>query len=401
MTEKTAKMRIGVLASHPIQYQAPLFRELAREVDLTVYFAHRQTAEGQARAGYGVAFDWDVDLLSGYASEFLQNQAKNPNVFNYGGCDTPEIATIIQKGDFDAFIVTGWYLKSYWQAIRACRRHGVPVLVRGDSQLHTPRSWLKRMAKKVVYRWIMRQFDGYLYVGKRNLEYLLYYGATRERCFFSPHFIDVDWFRTKSHQTDEERRALRLSLGVQEDEKLLLFVGRLVEMKCPSDLLKAAALLKAQGVAVRPVYVGSGRLEADLVKQAQRLGIKASFAGFKNQSELPVIYAAADLFILPSESETWGLTVNEAQACGTLAVISTAVGCMPDLIADGMTGKSYVSGDLRALADAVMTMLPRVQTEACLKALQDKSAEYSVSNAVAGIITAISSVAQGKVKLHG
>ena len=56
--------RIGFLISHPIQYYAPIFRELAKRCDLTVFFAHRQTAEQQASAGFGVAFDWDVDLLS-------------------------------------------------------------------------------------------------------------------------------------------------------------------------------------------------------------------------------------------------------------------------------------------------------------------------------------------------
>ncbi len=61
-------LRVGVLISHPIQYYTPIFRELAKLCDLTVFFAHRQTAEQQAQAGFGVAFDWDIDLLSGYRS---------------------------------------------------------------------------------------------------------------------------------------------------------------------------------------------------------------------------------------------------------------------------------------------------------------------------------------------
>ena len=64
-------LRIGFLVSHPIQYFTPIFRELAKQCDLTVFYAHRQTAEQQARSGFGVAFDWDVDLLAGYHSRFL------------------------------------------------------------------------------------------------------------------------------------------------------------------------------------------------------------------------------------------------------------------------------------------------------------------------------------------
>src|SRR3954471_4092901 len=103
--------RLGVLASHPIQYQAPLFRELAKRLDLKVFFAHRQTAQQQAEAGFGTAFDWDVDLLSGYAHMFLENRAPRPGVGRFLGCDTPEVANRIATGRFDAFLVTGWNLR--------------------------------------------------------------------------------------------------------------------------------------------------------------------------------------------------------------------------------------------------------------------------------------------------
>src|ERR1700737_1181631 len=164
-------MRVGILASHPIQYQAPWCREVAKETDLHVFFAHRQSAAEQGKAGFGVPFDWDVDLLSGYAHTFLPNIARNPSVNRFSGCDTPQIAGIIsgklktenlksgngfsvsesqrvRSSPFDAFIVSGWNLKSYWQAVRACRRAGIPVLVRGDSQLQTPRSRIFESAKK-------------------------------------------------------------------------------------------------------------------------------------------------------------------------------------------------------------------------------------------------------------
>ena len=133
--------RIGFLVSHPIQYYTPIFRALAKQCALTVFFAHRQTAEQQARAGFGVTFDWDVDLLSGYESRFLVNVARRPSTERFGGCDTPSIAAEIAGGNFDAFVVPGWALRSYWQAARACRRLGVPVLVRGDFASRHSAQW--------------------------------------------------------------------------------------------------------------------------------------------------------------------------------------------------------------------------------------------------------------------
>ena len=98
-------MRLGILTSHPIQYQAPWFRALAGSLDLEVFFAHRQAAQEQA--DFGTAFEWDVDLLSGYPHRFLRNVSQRPGVNHFSGCDTPELATIIQRGGFTAFVVSG------------------------------------------------------------------------------------------------------------------------------------------------------------------------------------------------------------------------------------------------------------------------------------------------------
>jgi len=171
------KYQIGILASHPIQYQAPIFRALARMSDTTVFYAHRQTGIDQANAGFGQPFEWDVDLHSGFQSQYLDNVSPRPSVSHFRGCDTPEIASIISRGNYDGFVVTGWHLKSYWQAVFACRRQGVPVIVRGDSQLSSKMPLLKRMVKKVVYPGMLKNFDGYLYVGERNREYLSHYGV--------------------------------------------------------------------------------------------------------------------------------------------------------------------------------------------------------------------------------
>ena len=122
-------MHLAVVASHPIQYHAPLFRELARRLDLTVFYAHRATPVDQARAGFGVGFEWDIDLLSGYEHAFLRNLAKRPGLDRFGGCDTPEIGARLAEGRFDAVLVPGWHLKTYLQAGLAAKRLGLPVFV--------------------------------------------------------------------------------------------------------------------------------------------------------------------------------------------------------------------------------------------------------------------------------
>jgi glycosyltransferase involved in cell wall biosynthesis len=382
-------MRLGVLATHPIQYHAPLYRALAERIDLEVYFAHEQTAQGQAKAGFGVAFEWDVPLLDGYSYQFLRNRAKNPDVSTFAGCHTPEIADVIARERFDAFLVNGWYNRSLWQAMRACWRTRTPLFVRGDSQLGTPRSLPFRIAKEAFYRAFIPRFDGYLVVGQRAREYYEYYGAREDRMFFTPHFIDNAWFRAQA--ADVDPGALRAELGVSDDTALMLFVGKFIPKKRPADVIRAARQLQDRGRSVQVVLVGSGELEDELRATAQALDVPVHFAGFKNQSELPHYYVGADLLVLPSDGgETWGLVVNEAMACGLPAVVSDAVGCAPDLIDPGETGETYPLGDINALASALEQALRWAGSPPTRDALGRKMSIYSLDTAVEGTLQALS-----------
>ena len=372
--------RIGFLVSHPIQYYAPIFRELARRCDLTVFFAHRQTAEQQARAGFGVAFDWDVDLLSGYDSRFLVNVARQPSTDRFAGCDTPGVADEIASGRFDAFVMPGWALRCYWQAVRACRRLGVPVLVRGDSQLGMQRNSAVRIAKALAFSHLLRRFDGFLYVGQRNREYLLHYGVPAGRLFFSPHCVDNDAFAAASG-----------GIGRPEGRRRVLFVGKLIGRKHPADLLHAVARLRDKPVQI--AFAGAGELEPELRKIAAASSVDADFMGFVNQSELPAAYASADVLVLPSDGqETWGLVVNEAMACGIPAIVSDVVGCGPDLIDPGQTGATFPFGDVAALASAIESVLA-LDPEQTRRHLAAKMALYSPARAATAVVDAATTLA--------
>lgn len=382
-------MRLGILASHPIQYQAPWFRGLAEVADVTVFFAHRQTATEQGKAGFGVAFDWDIDLLAGYRHMFLKNVAAAPSVNAYAGCDTPDIAEIMQREKFDAFIVNGWYLKSFLQAAAACRGAGTPVFIRGDSQFGMSPSLLKRAVKELTHRILLRRFDGFLYVGQRNAEYLKHYGAPKERMFFVPHFVDNAWFAARAVEALPQRDTLRASWGATPDSVVALFVGKFVEKKRPSDLLRAVGA--GENSRTIAVFVGSGELEQSLREEAKALGVKVHFAGFKNQSELPAFYASADVLVLPSNAgETWGLVVNEAMACGLPAVVSDAVGCVPDLIEEHQTGFSFPLGNEHALMERLRLVEQKKRAGHDWRpALQTKLQTYSLETAVTGTMRAI------------
>jgi glycosyltransferase involved in cell wall biosynthesis len=211
-------------------------------------------------------------------------------------------------------------------------------------------------------------------VGTRSEEYFRYYGA--KRVVRSPHFVDNRAFRSGAR-----RGTLRAEWGIDDKTLAVLFVGKLIDKKRPADVV--AACHRVPGT--RAIIVGDGPLKATMPSDA-------TFLGFRNQSELPSIYAAADVLVLPSDrQETWGLVINEAMAAGLPVIASDAVGCVPDLITPGVTGDRFPAGDVDALAAALRALRddpkrgPRMAAAA-----SERVSAYTAERAAAGVMEAVS-----------
>lgn len=390
--------RIGILSTHPIQYYSPWYRALAarEDIDLQVYYAHQQTAEGQALAGFGVAFEWDVPLLDGYPYKFLQNVARRPNVCDYWGCDTPGIAEHIERERFDAFIVHGWYNRSFWRAMRACWRTRTPLLIRGDSQLLTSHSLVRRLVKRWYYSRFIPRFDAYLVVGARAREYYLAFGAKAERMFFAPHFVDNDFFAAAADRLQGRRDELRRQLGIDESAVVFLFAGKYIAKKRPLDFVDAVHRAARSTPRIVGVMVGDGPLRSEIEARSAALRAPIHMCGFMNQSKISEAYMLANMLALPSDcGETWGLVVNEAMASGLPAMVSDQVGCTPDLVHNGRTGYVYTCGDVEQLAQLMVFAAGHPQdVQSCANAARDLIHRYSVAEAVRGTCAAVAAVAQ-------
>ena len=342
--------RVGILATHPVQYHAPWFRYLASRVSLTVFYAHEQSPEDQAEAGFDVEFEWDNDLLGGYEYRWLHNISSHQFKQRFLRYNTPDIYGIVREGGFSGFLVLGWNYLSAWQACRACLKSAVPVFMRGDSQLCNRRSAPVLLLKRFVYPYGLGRFSGHLYVGTRNREYLTSYGVPVKRLYYAPHFVDCEHFQTgaKMAELSGQCSRIRKRHRIPENAFVYAFVGKLIEKKRPGDFLEGVRryLQQDEGRDIHALVVGDGPLRNSLRKTADSLGDRVHFTGFINQSEIPAYYRTADVVVLPSDArESWGLVVNEAAACGRPAVVSEEVGCRPDLIDNKYTGFSYRLGD--------------------------------------------------------
>lgn len=392
--------KIAVIATHPIQYHAPWFRALAThpEIDLEVFYCHRATPQEQASAGFNVEFDWDVSLLDGYQHRFLQNVARKPSLSGFAGLDTPEISDIVKAENFDAVIVNGWNYKSAWQTMRACWRTKTPVMVRSDSHLHTERSFPKKALKLPLYRWFIPKVDGCCAVGTWSRDYFLHYGARPERVFIVPHVVDVDFFRKEAEALRSQSVELRRQWQLDDEATVFLFAGKFVEKKRPLDFIKAIAMANQNGKQVMGLMVGDGPLRQACEDEVRNTNAPIRFAGFLNQSKMPMAYAAADALVLPSDGgETWGMVVNEAMASGRPCFVSDHVGCGPDLIVPGETGDVFPLGDIAALASLLGSYAERREGLKDMGARAGHEAyRNSVGVAVESVMSAIDAVSKGR-----
>ncbi|NBB16038.1 glycosyltransferase [Caulobacter sp. SLTY] len=357
-------LRLGALLTHPIQYYSPWLRHLAGQADLKVYYAHQQTAQGQAKAGFGQAFEWDVPLLDGYDWQWLDNISKRPGIDHFAGCDTPEIDGIIARERFDGFMMMGWNRKSFLQAGWACYRTGTPLLMRTDSNLTSPRSALTLAVKRAAYSAILPRVGHYLSPGSRTDAYLRHYAVSEDRIHRLPHMIDVERFAAGAAKAraNGDAAAFRARHGAGEGDRVFLFVAKMIAKKRPMLLLEALERARAAGPQIKVWFAGDGPLRAELETKAKALDLPVAFLGFVNQSQLPTVYAAADCQVLPSDTEeTWGLVVNEGFACGLPAIVSTEAGCAPELIQDGVTGWTMLQPDPDHLAQLMLTASAKVR----------------------------------------
>ena len=345
-------VRLGILTTHPIQYQVPWFRALAKlaEINLTVFFCMIPD-EVQQGDGFGVPFKWDIPLLEGYRYEVLENTASKPSISNFYGCDTPGIGEIVKNGGFDAFIVNGWVVKSCIQLLFACRKYNVPCIVRGESNALCLRAWWKRL----FHRYLLGIYSAFLNIGESNKDFYLQNGVPDKKIFFAPYCVENERFTKEAGTLYSEREVIRSGWGIKPSSFTFLFCAKFIRKKRPMDLLKAMMLALQEmdnpGMSIHLLMVGEGELREECEHFALENHLPVTFTGFLNQSEITRVYVASDCIVLPSDyGETWGLVVNEAMACGLPAIVSNRVGCSRDIVRKGLTGEIFPFGDVKALS---------------------------------------------------
>jgi glycosyltransferase involved in cell wall biosynthesis len=386
--------RLAIVLSHPVQYYSPWFQWLAaqRALEFRVFYLWEFGVTAQRDPQFGKTFKWDLDLLSGYDSEFVPNVSRDPGTHHFNGLDNPALPERLAAWQPDALLLFGYNWRSHLRALWWARRARVPVILRGDSHLlgRGGPGLLRRLALGTLFR----QFAAFASVGVANRDYFRAFGVPDKKIFFAPHSVDAARFDSGDASTRVAAARLRSELGL-DSRRVVLFAGKLHERKQPLELLQAFHAVATRSDAL--VFVGDGPERARLEELARsRRDREVRFLPFANQTEMPVRYLAADIFALPSRGsyETWGLAVNEAMHLGLPCLVSDLVGCQRDLVTPGETGWVFRADDRAALAQTLRDALrvPREQLEHLGHAARERVSHYTYAETTAGLLAALASL---------
>jgi glycosyltransferase involved in cell wall biosynthesis len=299
------------------------------------------------------------------------------------------LARDLYKNPVDLVIMPGYHRAEYWAMLVVCillrRKRAVfcdSTLV--DRQRAAWREWAKR--------WFFVWCNGFFCYGIRSKEYLMSYGVSESKIAYRcqaaalPHGYGVD--KVLAHYQSNWHG--------QPDEPRFLYVGRLSIEKGLDDLFEAFCVLYKRLPGARLDLVGAGPLADELRRRVITLKMAhaISFLGSKGLEEIAVLFQASTALVLPSHSEPWGLVVNEALSYGCPVVVSSACGCVPDLVREGITGYAFEAGnvdDLVKAMDSVRHLSKDRQAVArqCLEVVSDYTPERAATQILDGCVRMI------------
>lgn len=330
-------IKLAIITSHPIQYNAPLFELLATEaeIDLMVFYTWGEESFGQKYdPDFQREISWDIPLLDGYNYTFCENVSKRPGSNHFFGIVTPNLTKQVAQWGAEIVWVWGWSFQSHLQVMRHFKGK-IPVWFRGDSTLldETPGFSIKKCVRRLVLRLIFSHVDKVFYVGSHNKNYYLKCGVRSNQLIYAPHAVDNDRFALDGIDNLSMIKELKELLKIKEGDVVFLFAGKFEQKKNPFFLVKMAKYFNADFY--KFILVGNGILEKQLRNECCR-DSRIKFLDFQNQTIMPSLYRIANFFILPSigPGETWGLALNESLASGTPVIASNRCGAAIDLITE-------------------------------------------------------------------
>lgn len=324
----------------PTSYLIPLWREI------------KARTHGSARIVFleeNLTQSWDIDLQKSPDMELLKGSRSTKFL---------RLLQLIGRRDVELVHLAGWGRPLLLVAMAAAWIRHIPVVMETDTPLPVGLPLWKRAVKRLLYPLLFKLPSRFMPGGSRQTAYLQHYGVARERITMARMTVDVTAISRYVDETAGAQRAkIRQHLGIPDETTVFLYVGRMEPHKGLQELVEAFGSLSTVGVeSAALMLVGEGSMRGMLEKTAA-VDSRILLTGRLSGTALLDAYAAADVFVLASRFEPWGLVVNEAMAAGLPVIATDRVGCVDDLVVEGKTGRVVPAESVSALAAAMESLL--------------------------------------------
>lgn len=373
--------KLAIISTHPIQYNAPLFKLLHERnvIEIMVFYTWGDSVLlNKYDPGFGINTFIDRTLLEKYQYTFVFNTASNKGSSHFFGIINPSIIELIKMYKPTALLVYGWSFYSHLQILRHFKKK-IPILFRGDSTILNEINFFKKIIRTQFLKWVYSKIDYALYVGKNNYDYYKIAGLPSSKLIFVPHAIDIEKFEKLTSLQTERVVDFRNKLQIPKNDFIFLYAGKFEKNKNVELLLKAFMESKFNNQ-VHLLLVGNGILQDKFLKMSVNNN-QIHYLEFQSYLDMPAIYELCDVFVLPSNKETWGLCVNEAMANGKPIIVSDKCGCAIDLIDGNDIGYIFESKNIQDLKNKLQQIYSEREIFPLKKEIvKNKIASYSFEN---------------------
>ena len=327
----------------PTSYHLPLWREIkaSASVEMRVIFLAENLTQ-----------PWNLDLQDDPTAEVLRGSWAVKLV---------RLWQLIGRRDVELVGLAGWGHSLLMAALLFAGLRRIPVTMESDTQYEPAAAWWRRVLKRLVLPVLFRVPRLFFPTGTRQAAYFMRYGVPRARIRIAQMTVDV---RSIMARVDRYR-AQAASASGGDKPTVFLYVGRLEPHKGIQDLLDAFVDLPQEDGKSHLIIVGDGSMRG-LVESTARIHPAVEYLGRLSGNALIHAYSRADVFVLPSHVEPWGLVINEAMAAGLPVIATDRVGCVDDLVREGKNGRVVPSACPARLSEAMRTFVQQPEIVATM-----------------------------------
>jgi glycosyltransferase involved in cell wall biosynthesis len=372
--------RLLIITEIIAPYRIPIFNALAQrpEIDLSVIFL----SENDPTLRQWTVYKNEIKFHYHVLPHWRRRVGKYHLLLNRS------VHSTLNEVNPDVIICGGYYYPAAWSAAYWAKRRSVPFLLWTESTAMDQRG--SYFPVEYLKKHFLNLCSAFIVPGKSSFDYLKQFGVSEPRIIIAHNAVDNDLFSTAAQAVNPADSRLRAHY--QLPKRYFLFVGRLVKEKGTFDLLEAYAQLKPETRAnIGLVFVGNGSGIRELQEKASKIHPgEIRFPGFVHREELPKIYALAEALIFPTYTDTWGLVVNEAMACGLPVMATHVAGCTIDLVQDNWNGFVVAPGDSSHLSSAMEKLASDAELRSQMgRRSRERIQNYSPTFWAQGIVSAV------------